>query len=52
MREKDLERLLKSDPKMIRYCIKRILADEEIAKIMRRLYREEAARIESETKSQ
>ena len=34
MNEKDIRRLLKSNPKLVQYCIDRILKDDETAKIL------------------
>lgn len=35
MKDKDMQRLLKSNPRLIQYCLDRILEDDETAKILR-----------------
>ena len=39
MNEKEIKRLLKSDPKLIEYCIKRILSDREAARVIKEIYK-------------
>lgn len=35
MNQRDMKRLLKSNPKLVRYCVKRILDDSETARIFK-----------------
>ena len=35
MNDRDMRRLLRSNPKLVRYCIQRILGDTETARIFR-----------------
>ena len=47
MNEKDIKRLVRSDVKLIQYCMQRILSDEESAKILKKIHKE----LEDEIKS-
>lgn len=41
MHKDDLKRLMKSSPKLVEYCIERILADSETSRILKAINREE-----------
>lgn len=51
MRPNEMKRLLKSNPKLVKYCIQRILSDEETAKILREINRNLAEKEKNEDSS-
>jgi len=40
MNDKNMKRLLKSNPKLVQYCIERIMSDDETARILRSINKE------------
>ena len=47
MREKDIKRLIRSDIKLIQYCMCRLLSDQETSRILKEIKKD----IEDEIKS-
>ena len=52
MNLREMKRLIKSNPKLVKYCIERILSDDDTAKILREINRNVREKEKNENNSE